>query len=727
MIMNKNDVNLRNRLWDLVSSGLPIDYDIDILRKILLLNLVTFVGSLFLGFLAIVGFLQGDMILGVVEISLILFLMWLVYHLRKKRNYQFVGLIGTIITGIFYLFLIAHGGVERTAYPWALTYPLIVLYLLGKRLGSYFSVLFLCVSGIVFYAGIKIPFVQQYDISMIIRFFAVYAIIHIIAFLNEHVREKVQHRLTQRTDDLIDSNQKLMVEIEERKRIEKALRNSESFFDNVIESIQDAIIVLNTDLTIRHTNGIMVQWYRHAKPLIGEKCYESFHHRDQPCDGCPVLECLRSGKPQQRIVHGIFGSPEKCHEGFCFPIKDSESGKITGVVEIIRDITQTKQLERQLARAQKMEAIGTLAGGVAHDLNNILSGIVSYPELLLMELPEDSPMRAPIETIQTSGKKAAAIVQDMLTLARRGVPSKEVVNLTETVSAFLNSLEYGNIQKHHPDVSVTSDLRSDLLNVTGSPVHLSKSVMNLVSNAVEAITGPGKVSISARNRYIDKIYEGYETIPEGEYVVLTVSDSGSGISSGDLHQIFEPFYTKKIMGRSGTGLGMAVVWGTVKDMQGFVDIQTSIGVGTKVSLYFPATRDELIEKEKATPVEKYMGSEKILVIDDMKEQRDIASAMLRKIGYSVAVVSSGEESIQYLAQNHADVVVLDMVMDPGMDGLETYKEIIKFHPAQKAVIASGYSETGRVKEAQRLGAGQYVRKPYTLEKLGLSVRSELDK
>jgi signal transduction histidine kinase/CheY-like chemotaxis protein len=563
--------------------------------------------------------------------------------------------------------------------------------------------------------------------SMVIRFFAVYAVIFIIAFLTEHVREKVQARLTQRTDDLLDANQKLVAEIDERRRIEKALRDSEGFLDNVIESIQDGIIVLNTDLTIRHTNGIMRQRYQNLNLTIGDKCYQCFHGRDHPCDHCPVLQCIRSGKSEQRSIPSLSGNPEEWLEGLCFPIRDSETGEITGVVEMIRDMSKTKYLERQLARAQKMEAIGTLAGGVAHDLNNILSGIVSYPELLLMELPQDSPMRIPIETIQDSGKKAAAIVQDMLTLARRGVAIDEVVNLNEIASTFLNSLEFGNIQEYHPDVAVTSDLQPDLLNIVGSPVHLSKTIMNLVSNAAEAISGAGSVTVSTQNRYVDNVHEGYETISEGEYVVLTVSDSGSGISADDMHHIFEPFYTKKTMGRSGTGLGMAVVWGTVKDMQGFVDIQSSLGEGTTVCLYFPATRDKLAEKVKAAPMEKYLGSEKVLVVDDIEEQREIASAMLRKIGYSVTAVSSGEESIRYLARHRADVLVLDMMMDPGMDGLETYKEIIKHHPNQKAIIASGYAETGRVKAAQRLGAGPYIRKPYTLEKLGLSIRAELDK
>lgn len=181
------------------------------------------------------------------------------------------------------------------------------------------------------------------------------------------------------------------------------------------------------------------------------------------------------------------------------------------------------------------------------------------------------------------------------------------------------------------------------------------------------------------------------------------------------------------MGRSGTGLGMAVVWGTVKDLHGFIDVKTKPGAGTTFSLYIPITRQKLPKKENAVPIEKYMGNEKILIIDDVEEQRDIAASMLEKLGYSVSVASSGEESLRFLSQNKADILILDMIMEPGMDGLETYNKVIKLYPKQKAIIASGYSETARVKEAQRLGVGKYIKKPYTLEKLGVSVRAELNK
>jgi len=416
------------------------------------------------------------------------------------------------------------------------------------------------------------------------------------------------------------------------------------------------------------------------------------------------------------------------------PIFDSV-GEFKEILCIGTDITELKRaeqdkrdLEARLQRAQKMEAIGTLAGGVAHDLNNILSGIVSYPELLLMDIPQDSPLRKPILTIQKSGERAAAIVQDLLTLARRGVVTTKVANLNLIISEYLKSPEFENLKIYHPNVHVKTDFETDLLNILGSPIHLSKTIMNLVTNAAEAISDIGEIILSTKNRYIDKSLNGYDKIKEGDYVTLSVRDTGIGIPSEDLERIFEPFYTKKVMGKSGTGLGMAVVWGTVKDHKGYIDVKSAGGKGTEFTLYFPVIRQEMTDDNHLFSIEDIMAKgESILVVDDVEDQREIASRMLTKLGYSVVSVSSGEEAVDYMKNHSTDLLVLDMIMEPGIDGLDTFKTILEIHPNQKAIIASGYSETERVKEAQRLGATAYLRKPYLLDKIGKVVRDELDK
>ena len=522
-------------------------------------------------------------------------------------------------------------------------------------------------------------------------------------------------------------------DITKHKRAQEALKESERRFRLLVEHATDSFFLHEIDGRIRDVN-------QHACESSGYTREEllglSIEDIDQ--DFVPGKHLEKWGQ----MVPGVpitFEGVHRRKDGTTFPVEVRlgvlESGERQLMLGLVRDISERKRaeeekqnLEAQLLRAQKMEAIGTLAGGVAHDLNNILSGLVSYPELLLLDLPKDSPLRQPILTIQNSGQKATAIVQDLLTLARRGVAATEVENLTSIVSKYLISPEFGKLREFHPNVKLETDLETDLLPILGSPVHLSKTVMNLVSNAAEAMPHGGEIFISTKNRYIDQPIRGYDRVEEGDYVTLIVSDTGVGIPQKDIEKIFEPFFTKKVMGRSGTGLGMAVVWGTVKDHKGYIDVKSTEGKGTTFTLYFPVTRKESAKDESRLSIEDYRGTgESILVVDDVKEQREIAGQVLKRLGYSVTSVSSGEEAVDYMKDNSADLLVLDMIMDPGIDGLETYKRILELRPGQKAIIVSGFSETERVREAQRLGAGAYVRKPYLLEKFGLAVRDELER
>ncbi len=267
------------------------------------------------------------------------------------------------------------------------------------------------------------------------------------------------------------------------------------------------------------------------------------------------------------------------------------------LVERIRFMTRAvqmmnaqRQLQKELVQAQKMEALGTLAGGVAHDLNNVLSAIISYPELLLCKLDGDSPLRKPILTIQQAGQRAAEIVQDLLTLARRGVSVKKLIDINEIVLDYLNSPEHEKLLSHHPHISIETKLSPDLLNVTGSPLHIRKTIINLVSNAAEAQPDGGQISISTCNHTFSQPPMGVEPTREGEFVALEIADKGCGISKADLDRIYEPFFTKKVLGRSGTGLGMAVVWGTVQDHQGHIDVTSQPDEGTTFCITLPATR-----------------------------------------------------------------------------------------------------------------------------------------
>jgi PAS domain S-box-containing protein len=548
----------------------------------------------------------------------------------------------------------------------------------------------------------------------------------------QNANEKLELRVDQRTAKLEKTNQELLTEIRQRKWALSALRESEERFRTAFHTSPDAV-------NINTISGEFVEINEGFTILTG------YTRADVIGNTTVGVDMWSIPAERQKLLDGLNQNGYVTNFEYLLRCKDGStknaliSARVINlkgenhILAITRDISKWKavenekrKLELQLRRAERMEAIGTLAGGVAHDLNNILSGIVGYPELLLMDLAEDSPLRESLLTIQNSGEKAAAIVQDLLTLARRGVAISEVINLNKIVTDHLQSPEYEKIMKFHAGVQVETDLQTDLLNISGSPLHLSKTVMNLVSNAAEAMPSGGEIAISTKNMYVDQPIGGYDDIEEGDYAVLTITDSGIGIRPEDKERIFEPFYTKKVMGRSGTGLGMAVVWGTLKDHHGYVDLQSTEGKGTTFTLYFPVTREAMQPDATHFSINDQIGNgESILVVDDIETQRKIACLMLSKLGYSVQMVSSGEEAIEYMKNNSADLVVLDMIMDPGIDGLATFRGILDLHPNQKAIIASGFSETDRVKEAQSLGAGEYVRKPYTIEKIAHAVKAEL--
>ena len=416
-----------------------------------------------------------------------------------------------------------------------------------------------------------------------------------------------------------------------------------------------------------------------------------------------------------------------------FVEKDAR-GDLVRTYGVLQDITERKltekklrESEERLARSRKMESLGLLAGGVAHDLNNVLSGIVSYPELLLLDLPQDSKLRKPIQTIQASGNRAVAIVQDLLTIARGVASTKEALNFNDIITDYLVSPEFNKLEQFYPNVSVKANLDKELLNISGSLIHLRKVIMNLVSNASEAIESSGNITISTSNRYIDRPINKYEKVSAGEYAVLSVSDDGSGIPADSLERIFEPFYTKKHIGRSGTGLGLAVVWNILQDHEGYIDV-SSDKTGTTFDLYFPITRDKINSKELPFSIDKLKGNgETILVVDDVESQREISCSILSVLDYKAAACSSGEEAVEYLKENSVDLILLDMIMGPGINGRVAYERIKKIRPDQKALIVSGFAETDEVKRAQDLGAGQYVKKPLTLERIGVAIKKELEK
>lgn len=391
------------------------------------------------------------------------------------------------------------------------------------------------------------------------------------------------------------------------------------------------------------------------------------------------------------------------------------------LAERIRAQKDKEQLQLQIHRARKMEALGLLAGGVAHDLNNILAGAVGYSDLVMRKLPKDSTLLHYFKEIRESGRRAAAVVADLLTISRDAASDREVAGLNEIIGEYLDSSEHRALAMRYPDIQFRSSYGQDLPNLSCSVIHLKKSLMNLVINAAEA-TQKGTVVIATR---CVNILEGRADVKPGLYVQLRVTDMGPGIADEDLEHIFDPFYTKKKLGHSGTGLGLAVVWNTVQEHRGFIDV-IRLERGTQFELNFPASDQSTIAADQKVGDHDLRGQgEIILVVDDEPKIRQLAARLLEDLGYRPRTVSSGEEAVNFLRQEKADLIILDMIMEPGMSGYETFKKIKTFLPDQKAVIASGFSESKDVKQTQKLGAGVYIKKPYTRQELGFEIKKEL--
>lgn len=422
-------------------------------------------------------------------------------------------------------------------------------------------------------------------------------------------------------------------------------------------------------------------------------------------------------------------------------------GSIWRAVDHYRVTIQNKALHERVLRAEKLESLASIAGGVAHDLNNILSPMVSLPDLITEELTafeeksgcSTAEIREDIELMKASGQRAAAVVKDMMTSSRRANYEKKILDLNILLSNCVASQEIREMMEDVPEISIETEFDEADCVINGSEPHISRAVSNVFRNAMEAmderITGlkgrDGKLRVSSKRVFLNQPIVGYDVIEEGDYVRVRVLDSGVGIEKDIVDRIFEPFFsTKKETRRSGSGLGLAVVHGIMKDHGGFVDIGARKEGGTRFDLYFPASTDKVAANEPSVVLKG--GNESILVVDDEPAQRRVAHRMLKKLGYSVTEVCCGRDAVAVFKEKSAkgegspfDLVILDMIMEEDFDGLVTFQAIRKIYPQQRAIIASGFAPTGRVQAAVEKGAG-WLAKPYSMEKLAMSVRDKLD-
>jgi len=405
--------------------------------------------------------------------------------------------------------------------------------------------------------------------------------------------------------------------------------------------------------------------------------------------------------------------------------KPAVQGILKDVTSQMQDRREKLELQEKLIQSERMESLGLLAGGVAHDLNNIIGPIMAYPALIRMDLAEGKPIDQDLEAISASAQRAADVISDLLALTRRGKYEMTLIDLNDLVNDYLFSAECKSAKIIYPEVKADINLSKEKLLFKGSNAHLPKVIMNLINNAFESMSEGGVLSIGTSSINVEDGELSEKNIPKGRYNLLTIEDQGEGISEENISRIFDPFFTtKKKSGRSGTGLGLSVVYNVLKDHGAYIDVGSKLGIGTKFSIYFPETT----EKKERTEKDKQMhtGSGKILVVDDREDQRNIAKRMLTTLGYDVESVERGQDAIDFLGESNVDLLLLDMILEDDMDGLDTYREIIKIKPDQKTIIVSGYSESDRVKEAEKLGVDGFIQKPYKMDDIGMTIQAVLN-
>jgi PAS domain S-box-containing protein len=527
---------------------------------------------------------------------------------------------------------------------------------------------------------------------------------------------------------------KLVQEVFDRSLAEEALRENEQryrfLYNNtpvMLHSIDPQGRLISVSDYWLHSLGY------ERDEVIGRKCTDFLTADSQRCASDIVLpKFLRTGcctdveyqfvKRNGEVIDTLISAIGE---------KDADGRLVRGLAVVI-DITarklseeQNKQLMLQLQKAQRTEALAVLAGGVAHDLNNVLGPLVAYPEMMLEQLPAEFVNRRELEIMERSATQAAGIIRDLLTLARRGRYNMQPTDINEVVTTYLESVSFISLTTKNPGVTVHQELASGLPVVAGSESHLTQAIMNLVVNAFDAMPNGGSVTIKTHLLNGGHLTSRGGEVITGDFVIVQVADTGAGIAESDLDKIFEPYYSKKELGQSsGSGLGLSVVHGVVKDNNGFCDVSSTVGRGSVFQVFIPILKAHTEKEIKADAV--FGGSESVLIIDDMVEQLRLASALLRSLGYTVATANDGKTAIDMVRHGHYDVCVIDMILQKELDGLETYRRILEENPQQKAVIVSGFAATDRVQEMLRIGAGAYLQKPYRRNDLARAIRQVID-
>jgi len=513
--------------------------------------------------------------------------------------------------------------------------------------------------------------------------------------------------------------------VNSRKRAEEGLQNSEARLRLILETVPSGFFMVDSDRKI-------VYWNKEAEgitgmkagEIIGKDCLEALHC-EECMKGCSLFDD-KINKPiygLECVLH-IPGRDITISKNADI-IKDSRGRTIAGIESFV-DITGRKQaeeekrrLEAQLLQAQKMEAIATLAGGIAHEFNNALVGVSGNIELLQMDLPDDKNIDKYIEIMKNSTSRMTDLTRRLLAYARGGKYQPRTISLNDFVKNTVPLIQHSI----GPAIRVEMDLPSGISNIEADLPQMQMMLSAVLSNASEALEGEGLIRISTRDEKIDE--EFAKTIPDlkpGLYVCLTIEDKGKGMDEETRSKVFDPFFTTKFQGR---GLGMAAAYGIIKNHGGWISLDSELGKGTVVRICLPAVEFN-VERAKETKAETSSGAGIILVVEDEEVVIDVMCTMLERLGYRILLAKTGSHAVDIARtfDGDIDLAILDIVL-PDMGGKDVYPLIMKARPNLKVIVCSGYSIEGPAQEILDAGAQDFIVKPFDAEKVKETVKKVL--
>jgi PAS domain S-box-containing protein len=516
-------------------------------------------------------------------------------------------------------------------------------------------------------------------------------------------------------------------DITERKAMEEALRRERDFAESLVETAQTIVLVLDCDGRIVRFNRYLEQISGHLlEDVRGESWFEIF----LPPGDQPRVRGVFSRALGDRSTSGTI-NPIVTKDGAVRQIEwhnttlSDPDGNVIGVLATGQDITERRELEEQFLQAQKMEAVGRLAGGVAHDFNTLLGSITGYSEMLLERLGEDDPLRRPLEQIHRGAERGAGLTRQLLAFSRRQVLQPRVLDLNAAIRDMDGLLR----QLIRPDVELRYELGAELGAVEVDPGQIEQVIMNLVVNAVDAVSQGGRITVATENAELDEAHgERDAVLVAGSYVVLAVSDDGCGMDEAVKSRIFEPFFTTKEPGK-GTGLGLSTAYGIVRQSGGGISVESEPGRGSTFRVYLLRSAGTP-EAAAAKPVAagSRPGSETVLLVEDDEMFLGLLAEVLEGHGYKVLPASGPEEALAACNGDagRVDLLISDMVM-PGMTGAELAKQLLDKHPAMKVILMSGYTDEAVDDRGVLEVGGVFLQKPFSTKEFTHTVREVLDR